>query len=357
VAAADTLSRKPGRAEWALAAFSALSVLAVAGLAEAVLRAAPPAFLAGTRARHPHVYSETYGWALRPGARYTGRGGEAITVNARGYRGTLHDGRPAPGITRVLMLGDSVTFGSGVSDGETFAALLDARPELEVINLGVDGYGTDQALLRLEREGLAYGPAVVVLNFCVRNDYFDNALPVALYDGRSPKPYFTVSPAGLVLHDQHLKLTGAQGAAVALMEESFLLNTLLYALGRGPQAVGAGREEEDWGGRRDTVLADFERAADLTRRLIRHAAERSAGAGAAFVLVVHPDRRAWSGDVSLVTPLTSGGLDGTRIVLMQGEYADRGIDFDGITLDRLGHLSPSGHAAAARILQSVITTP
>ena len=355
MAAADPVSRKPGRAEWALAACSALAVLAAAGLAEAVLRGASPAFLAGTRARHPHVYSEVYGWALRPGARYTGRGGEAITVNERGYRGALHDGRPAPGFTRVVMLGDSVTFGSGVSDADTFPALLDARPELEVINLGVDGYGTDQALLRLEREGLAYGPSVVVRNFCVRNDYFDNALSVALYDGRSPKPYFTASPAGLVLHDQHLRLTGAQGAAVALMEESLLLNALLYPFGRGPQAVGAGRDEEDWGERRSTVLADFERAAELTRRLIRRAAEVSAARGAAFVLVVHPDRRAWTGDASLVTPLTSGGLEGTRLVLMQGEYAARGIDFDGITLDRLGHLSPSGHAAAARILQGVIT--
>lgn len=357
MAAADPVPRKPGRAEWALAAFSALAVLAAAGLAEAVLRAASPAFLAGTRARHPHVYSETYGWALRPGARYTGRGGEAITVNERGYRGPLHPGRPAAGTTRVVMLGDSVTFGSGVSDGETFAALLDGRPDLEVINLGVDGYGTDQALLRLEHEGLAYGPAIVVLNFCVRNDYFDNALPVALYDGRSPKPYFTASPGGLVLHDAHLKLTGAQRAAVALMERSSLVNAVLHGFGRGPEAVGAGRDEEDWGERRDTVLADFERAADLTRRLIRRAAERSAAAGAAFVLVVHPDRRAWSGDATLVTPLTSGGMEGTRVVLMQGEYAARGLDFDGITLDRLGHLSPSGHAAAARILQSVITTP
>ena len=239
MAAADTTTRRPGRAEWALAACSALAVLGAAGLAEAVLRAASPAFLAGTRARHPHVYSETYGWALRPGARYTGRGGEAITVNERGYRGPLHAGRPAAGVRRVVMLGDSVTFGSGVSDAETFAALLDARPDLEVINLGVDGYGTDQALLRLEGEGLAAAPDVVLLNFCVRNDYFDNALPVALYDGRSPKPYFTVSPAGLVLHDAHLKLTGAQRAAVALMEQSVARERA--------RCTGSGADRRRWG--------------------------------------------------------------------------------------------------------------
>ena len=56
-----------------------------------------------------------------------------------------------------------------------------------------------------------------------------------------------------------------------------------------------------------------------------------------------------------MTPLTSGGLVRTRVVLMQGEYTARGLDFDGIMLDRLGHLSPTGHAAAARILENVIT--
>ena len=76
--------------------FRATVVLAV-GAAEIVLRAVRPAFLRHSRVEHPHVYSEAYGWALRPGARYTGRGGETITVNARGYRGPPHAGRPAPG--------------------------------------------------------------------------------------------------------------------------------------------------------------------------------------------------------------------------------------------------------------------
>jgi hypothetical protein len=349
--------RRGTRAEWALAAGSALAVALAALAAEGMLRLLSPAFLDGTRARHPHVYSEVYGWALRPSSRYAGKGGETITVNGRGYRGPAHAQHPPPGVTRIVMLGDSVAFGSGVSDGETFSAILDARPDVEVVNLAVDGYGTDQALLRLEREGLSYRPRAVVLNFCVRNDYFDNALPVALYDGRSPKPYFTAAAEGLVLHDAHLRLGRGQRAAVALMERSYLLNALLFAAGRKPEAVGGGRDEEDWGGRRNTVLADFDRAAALTRRLILRARDASARVGAVFVVAVHPDRRAWSGDGSLVTPLTSGGLEGTRIVLMQGEYAARGLAFGAITRDRLGHLNPAGHAAAARILEAVLIPP
>jgi hypothetical protein len=350
VPATDPPAPRTRRAEWALAAASALAVLLAAGLAEAVLRGLRPEFLRGTRALHPHVYSETYGWALRPGARYVGRGGETISVNARGYRGPLHADAPPAGVTRVLMLGDSVTFGSGVSDAETFTSLLDARPDLEALNFGVDGYGTDQALLRLQREGLAFRPHVVVLNFCVRNDHFDNALAVALYDGRSPKPYYTLDGGRLVLHETHLKLTRRQRAAVALVEGSFLVNALLAAFGAGPQAVGGGRDEEDWGERRRVVLEDFDRTAALTVRLIRAAREEAENAGARFVVVVHPDRRAWSGDDALVRPLTSGLADRTQLVLLQGEYAARRLSFEEITLDRLGHLSRAGHHAAAGII-------
>ena len=102
------------------------------------------------------------------------------------------------------------------------------------------------------------------------------------------------------------------------------------------------------------VLADFPRAAELTRRLILEMSERSAAAGAAFIVLVHPDRRAWSGDHAMVTPLTSGGLGRTRVVTMQGEYVARRLSFEDITLDRLGHLSPKGHVEASKIIRVLI---
>ena len=258
------------------------------------------------------------------------------------------------GSTRVVMLGDSIAFGTGVGDRETFSHHLDALPHLEVLNLGVDGYGTDQALIRLEREGLGYHPQVVILNFCVRNDYFDNALPVALYDGRSPKPYFTVSGDALTRHDAHLRLSRRQRAAVAVMERSYLVNALLRLGVAPPEAVAGGRDEDHWGERRQMVLADFEGATELTRRLILAMADRSAAVGAAFVVLIHPDRRAWSGDDAMVTPLTSGGLGRTPVVPMRREYGARRVSFEEMTLDRLGHLSPRGHAVASEIIHAVI---
>jgi hypothetical protein len=341
-------------AEWALALASVVAVFIAVAVAELGLRAAEPSFLLHSRARHPHVYDEAYGWSLRHGARYVGRGGETITINERGYRGAVHAPSPAPGTTRVVMLGDSITFGSGVGDDQTFSHLLDARPGLEVVNLGVDGYGTDQELIRLEREGLGLHPHVVILNFCVRNDYFDNALPVALYDGVSAKPYFTLSGGQLRRHDAHLRLSPRQRAAVTLMERSHLVNALLHLGGSSAETVAEGRDDADWGGRREAILANFDRTTDLTRQLIIAMADRCALAGAEFIVLIHPDRRAWSGDESMVTPLTVGGLGRTHLVSMAAHYRARNLSFEELTLDRLGHLSPKGHAVASEVIHAVI---
>jgi hypothetical protein len=73
--------------------------------------------------------------------------------------------KPA-GVRRVLVLGDSFTFGQDVSDDETYCHQLERLlPGAEVLNLGVHGYGHDQMLLYLQEEGAKYRPDVVLLGF------------------------------------------------------------------------------------------------------------------------------------------------------------------------------------------------
>ena len=56
----------------------------------------------------------------------------------------------------------------------------------------------------------------------------------------------------------------------------------------------------------------------------------------------------------MVTPLTAGGLARTRLVDMRREYGSRNLRFEDLTIDRLGHLGPKGHAAASEIIHAVI---
>lgn len=85
-----------------------------------------------------------------------------IRILERGFRsnGARAGGVGADGV-RLLMLGDSYTFGLGVRDEETFCALVEDRLEkVHVVadNAGVPGYGVFQSARKLKRELAKSGP-------------------------------------------------------------------------------------------------------------------------------------------------------------------------------------------------------
>jgi lysophospholipase L1-like esterase len=76
--------------------------------------------------------------------------GKSVTINALGLRGAEVG---PPGQSRIACFGDSITFGYGVGDDETYpVALARALPGVEVINGGVTGYSSFQALGLAERQ-------------------------------------------------------------------------------------------------------------------------------------------------------------------------------------------------------------
>jgi hypothetical protein len=141
------------------------------------------------------AYDPTKGWALRPGGGAFGAG--TVRANSRGIRGRAeYSPDRRPGLRRVVIVGDSFTFGEGVGDDETYPARLQARlgPGVEVINLGVHGYGHDQMLIHLREEGLRYQPDLVVLGYYA-DDVARNALSFRDY----AKPRFALRDGALVL--------------------------------------------------------------------------------------------------------------------------------------------------------------
>jgi hypothetical protein len=112
------------------------------------------------------------GWAVRPGlSDHPMAKGARVSTNSRGIRGSReYDFQKSRDRVRIVTVGDSFTFGEEVSDDENFPYYLGTlMPAAEVINLGVGGYGHDQMLLYLEREGLKYSPDVIVLGFLAQD--------------------------------------------------------------------------------------------------------------------------------------------------------------------------------------------
>ena len=106
--------------------------------------------------------------------------GKKLTTNSRGLRDREYPYAKPTGTKRILVLGDSFTWGYGVADDETFAEVLEQRLQSvegkwEVINTGVSGWGTDQEYLYLTQEGFDYSPDIVVLALFLGNDFTNNA--------------------------------------------------------------------------------------------------------------------------------------------------------------------------------------
>ena len=79
------------------------------------------------------------------------------------------------GTLRIMVFGDSMVVGRSLPQEETYTVRLEARLrerglEAEVINAGVQGYSTDQALLLLERLVPLYRPDVILFG-STSNDF------------------------------------------------------------------------------------------------------------------------------------------------------------------------------------------
>lgn len=95
--------------------------------------------------------------------------------NSAGFRDREHSKQKSSKVTRVIVIGDSVTEGAGVEASEIFSSQLQRLldPQHEVINLGMSGLNTPQEVHVLEVEGLGYDPDIVIMNFVLNDcDFF-----------------------------------------------------------------------------------------------------------------------------------------------------------------------------------------
>ncbi len=145
------------------------------------------------------MYDPSKGWIPKPNLRdVKAFDNKILNTNSKGFRGKKDfPYSKNKEKLRILILGDSFTFGDEVSDDETYAYYLqEMLPHTEVINMGVHGYGHDQMLILFKEEGVKYQPDIVILGFLPLD------MPRNLLTFRDfAKPRF-------VLETGQLKLTG-----------------------------------------------------------------------------------------------------------------------------------------------------
>jgi|GEM_PF-4608257 len=121
---------------------------------------------------------ESRGWFHRVNAEGFGSGCY-LTTNELGLRDRPIPARKADDEKRILFIGDSITFGFLLEDGERISQQAqtvlngkDASRKVRCINAGVSGYTTWQELDLLRELAPVIKPDVVVLQFCI-NDMLD----------------------------------------------------------------------------------------------------------------------------------------------------------------------------------------
>ncbi len=141
-------------------------------LALAIRRSLLPIYIEGPGYKatgQRFLYDRLLGWRNIPSWK-SKTFGQPLTINSKGLRDREYPYEKPAGTRRILVLGDSYTWGYGVSDSDLYTEVLErelnqAGPKCEVLNAGVSGWGTDQEYLYFREEGRKYSADVVVLMF------------------------------------------------------------------------------------------------------------------------------------------------------------------------------------------------
>lgn len=115
-----------------------------------------------------HQTSSNYGWELIPNAVGVGTLGEQISINSHGFRGPEFSMSKPEGARRIMIIGDSFTFGMGVNSEDTYAKQLESLlkgqgKNFEVLNCGVIGYRMWQNYEVLKHKAPQLKPDLIIL--------------------------------------------------------------------------------------------------------------------------------------------------------------------------------------------------
>jgi hypothetical protein len=144
-------------------------------------------------------YDPLLGWRNSPNLRLANHfgPGKHLSHNSQGFRATTEYTRAIPeGKYRIICLGDSFTFGY-TGDDETYPSQMEYLcPKIQTINLGVAGYGVDQAYLSYMRDGVAFKADLLLVAF-IENDFDRMLLPTFMT--RAPKPQIKLRDGSLLV--------------------------------------------------------------------------------------------------------------------------------------------------------------
>jgi len=323
------------------------------------------------------IYDSLLGWNNPSGAVMKDEwGGMDVIINSMGFRDREYAEQKPDGVFRILVLGDSFTWGLGVSQEEIYTEVLESMlnqtlegsPRVEVINAGISGFGTDQEYLLLQRWAKRLAPDLVVL-FFYENDIHNN---ISSFQYHAPKPIFYARNDRLVLHNVPVpRIVLDEKEELYLIESCSMLENLAsfrVALTRAQtnyrvcavlDALGLVDLSPPWG------YVNMTDSKQLTLRLIQAMRQQSKAVEAAFTVVYcPPSTNLTPQDYAMASepPALVAELEKHQIPCLDlfAEFKARNVSGDAIRIKRPLqekpdlHFNPAGHRLEAEILHRYI---
>ena len=332
------------------------------------------------------------GWYREEGEAY-------VTINSEGFRDREHKIVKPAGVVRMLVLGDSYAEALQIPMEQTFWAVLErelnachafGQATIEVINLGVSGFGTAQELLGLRTWGWAYQPDIVLMAFLTGNDISDNSKELNIHSS-TPRPYFVQEGTDLVLDQSFLSTTsynqktGPMWTLFQSLSDNIRLLQFVYRakhrLQQNPEerSIGAVIDRPaveaglDYSIYREPTQEAWKVAWDITERLLRTIHNETHSRGVRFVLAtlsnglqVLPDppkresllrqsqvKDLFYPDTRLHRFAEREGIEVITLAPVLQQYAETHQEFlHGFdnSIKGLGHWNERGHLAAGKYL-------
>jgi acetyltransferase AlgX (SGNH hydrolase-like protein) len=343
------------------AAIGALMCLVILG--ELVLR------VRGMASTVRYVWDPDIGLLLGPGQRARRVQPEFRTdvfVNQHGWHDCEHLYTKPPGVTRIVLVGDSFIEATEVPVATTVHRVLEsvlnermAPRRYEVIALGAPATGTATEYVLIKKFALRYHPDIVIVNFFTLNDVSDNLFTLARQPGR---PYFRVRNDRLELEHMPRLRWGQRWTILFRLQRLGLYHAAwAFILGWFSRSLD---HRTDFAVFSDSS-SDFELAWKVTEAALRSIDEIVRAAGARLLVTVTPPKEAIYQDEFQSLRLTFPGIafDMGAVEKRLAAVLERlGIDHHFLTPDlgaasrstgarlywpRDGHWTVTGHREAA----------
>lgn len=209
---------------------------------------------------------------------FTGRfQGKLVTTNRWGMRDRDYEKEKAKGTYRIVGLGDSIMFGWGVADGESYLDRIEEaikRPgnaKIEVLNFGVPGYNTAMEVSLFDHVVKDFKPDLVIIQF-VNNDF---QVPAFM---QPPKDYFSLQRSFLL---EFIKArTGKKAAALIgteitkLPERQKVIEQYRWMIGSGGYERAMDRLAAMTTAKGIPVLIVSGKASSQQRKIMRNVAKK-----------------------------------------------------------------------------------